>query len=395
MRRQSFRNLLLIAGSSVLLLTIFAAGIRYATQAFTLGHDYITFWHASRFTLLEAGNPYSPELTFRSQMAILGRQALPGEDQAAFSYPPFSLIAVLPFMIMPFEWSQAFWMSFNLLAWLSVGVFLKLKPIQTASIIFFFPLTFGILLGNFAPIVGVAVLFSAWLAFFRPKPISLHVDIAAAGLMAWATIKPQLAWMFILLFIVCACTQKRWRLLIAFSGWMAMFFIISFIWVPTWLQDWLSRIGEYQGYVTIGITITTLLQTFMQQQAALLITIACAVGFLVIGAWLYNRWSTLRDTPLLLFAWAGLGTFLFHPHGLAYEQVAFLIPFFIWAAADNQNLKSSTLFWFVTIAYSWTAYFISFIYPVIDYTPVLINLAWLIWLFKQKRSSALPEVGNV
>lgn len=377
--RESRQNALVVL-ALVGILALVTIGIRLASRQVTLGHDYITFWHAGRYMFLEGGNPYSSELTLRSQWSIYGREALPAEDQAGFSYPPYSLLAILPFLFFDFEWSQSAWMAFNILAWLATAIFLRLRPYQVITLLFFFPITFGIALGNFAPVVALALLWGFRLAFVTDDHAILHRDLLATGLIAWTTVKPQLSWLFLILFIAIAILQRRARLVIFSAGWLALYIAFSALLVPTWMSDWLARIEEYRGYVTMGITLATLLDGLIPGQIAQSIVVGAGLISALLLIWLITR--TIRNIRwwIVGFAWAGLVTFLFHPHGLAYEQVAFLIPLFLWAGCSQQTPAWLPIYWLVVLIFSWIAYALAFQHPRWDYTPVLLNGIWVVWL---------------
>jgi FtsH-binding integral membrane protein len=155
---------------------------------------------------------------------------------------------------------------------------------------------------------------------------------------------------------------------------------ISFLLVPTWVLDWLARIDEYRGYVTMGITLTALLDglvpRYVEQWVYWGIGLVCAAVFL----WLTFQTQRKPQIWQASFAWAGFVTFLFHPHGLAYEQVALLIPFFLWAGGLRQTPGWLLVYWLAVLLFSWVAYVLSFQHPRWDYTPVLINGVWVLWL---------------
>ena len=74
----------------------------------------------------------------------------------------------------------------------------KPPPWAVVSLLFFYPFTFGLLLGNFA--IPAAILLLLLFGFFQQqtrRPSALSG--AAAGLaLAWLLAKPQLTWLFVL-----------------------------------------------------------------------------------------------------------------------------------------------------------------------------------------------------
>lgn len=354
------------------------------------GADFYTFWLAGRSTFAEGQNPYSPEVTLQSQMGIYGRPALPTEDQVAFAYPPYSLLAVLPTAWMSYDWAQSYWLALNILLLISVLVFLRpgTPPGRNLLYLLFYPVAFGLILGNFAVPLGTFLLF--FYAFFIERNPSRGVQIAGGIAFAWVTTKPQFIWLYAL-FILLFVLQRRLKpFFLSFVAALASMLAVSFLLVPDWLTRWVNRIFEYAGYVRSQMTLTGLLAEFLPAPIPEVLTGIAAFVCAGLTIILLRRWWHGRLSALPLWGWIGFVTYLFHPHGIAYEQISFLVPLTLWAAAQNgRNTRLPLwIFWGGSLLLSWVFFVVGkWIYHPADAWPLLFNGIWLVWCFTAGRRS--------
>ena len=142
-------------------------------------------------------------------MAIFKRLARPGEDQLAFVYPPFALLVLYPLILLPFDWAQAVWIAFLLLALVTsfALAFPRAPRWVGISLLAFYPVFFGLILGNFA--ILIAALLVILLAKYLPreKP-SAAWQIGAGILAGWLTVKPQFTWPFLLFLLPIRIAPK-------------------------------------------------------------------------------------------------------------------------------------------------------------------------------------------
>ncbi len=377
------QKILLVGLAALVLLAGFTVALRFTLFSAPLGADFYTFWLAGRSVFVQGENPYSAEVTLQSQLGIYGRPALPQEDQVAFAYPPYSLLPILPAAFLPYDWAEAYWLSLNILALsaLMLAAFPRGKKRITLLYFLFYPVFFGLILGNFAVPLGTILVFCLVFVFLKDPP-GRGWQVAAGLMMAWATCKPQFVWFFGLVMLLIALRQRLWPFLISLMVGGVSLAAISFLLVPNWLVKWIGRIFEYAGYVQSRLTLTTLLAQVLPDNTALTLTYILAAGLGGLSFYLILRWYRGHLPTLHMFAWAGFCTYLLHPHGIAYEQISFLAPLLVWAG-NQQSLRSPArwLAWPGAMLFSWVCFGLGkWLYHPVDTWPVIWNGLFLAWL---------------
>lgn len=358
------------------------------------GADFYTFWVAGRALFTQGQDPYSAEVTLASQEGIYGRAALPEEDQVAYAYPPYALLPLLPVAFMPFSWAQAFWMAFNILALLTAAFFaLPGAPRWLViSFLFFYPVAFGVLLGNFAVLIGAILILVYCFVIDKqnPKP---WLQFLAGFLLAWTTAKPQFMWLFLVFIAIYVLRQKRWWLLAGGAAGMVVMLGVSWLLVPNWLPEWLTRIREYAGYVQSQPTLMNFLVISASRDAALKATLMIAAACLIFTVWLLRTWWKKEISSLLVLIWIGFVTYLFHPHGISYEQMCFLAPMLIWAGMPpRQTNKTYLYFWWIPLIISWIAFAVSkWVFNPADEWPVIYDSIFVLWVLMTQFPKKEPD----
>jgi Glycosyltransferase family 87 len=378
----------------IAMLAVFTALLHAVLGPKPMGADFYTFWLATRATFVEGKNPYSAEVTQESQLGIYGRPATPDQDQVAFAYPPYSMLALLPVAWMDYGWAEAYWMALNVLLIIAAFFFAFAHAPKwlVFTYLLLYPVTFGILLGNFVVIIGTFLLFFYGWFIERRTPSPWPQGIMGICL-AWSTCKPQFIWLLgIVVLLVSWRRQYRW-LLGSFFAALAVMLGISFLLVPAWPIQWIARVGEYSHYVQSSPAISQMLAEIMPGNIAMTITLVAALAAVILSVILLRKWWHGALSDLFLFAWAGFLTYFFHLHGISYEQLSFLVPLACWAAVQGTKpTRQTVLFWFIPLILSWAIFVVSKWYlPAADKWPVLYNLIFLIWLYRsQSKPTAIP-----
>lgn len=239
----------------ILVLTAYTLAIwRLFTERVPGGNDFLTHYGAWEAYFRQGVSPYSDAAALHTQQLIYGRPALPGEDQNRMSYPFYSVLIHGPFIWLDYELARALYMVLLQVALLvGVGLTLQLaswRPpgwlllLVVAWSLLDYPQARGIILGQFA-IFGF---FSLALTLYWLK--TGH-EVWAGVALTLATVKPTLVFLIIPFLLVYAVVQRRWRFVGSFLGSMVALTLLSFIMLPTWLQEWLLRVERYPEY-TVG-----------------------------------------------------------------------------------------------------------------------------------------------
>jgi Glycosyltransferase family 87 len=220
--------------------------------------DLYPRWLGTHELLLHHRNPYSPEITREIQQGFYGRPLDPArpedpKDQQGFVYPVYVVFLLAPTVGLPFNevmvgfrWFLIALAPVSMLLWLRV---VRWKPSLTTTLIFialapgWWPMIQGIKLQQLSLLV--AALLAACGACLTRGWYFL-----AGGLLAVATIKPQLAWPLALWLLVWAASGWRTRrqLIFGFVLGMALLLMGAELILPGWLGMFLDAIGRYRRY---------------------------------------------------------------------------------------------------------------------------------------------------
>ncbi|MCE1253421.1 MAG: glycosyltransferase 87 family protein [Anaerolineae bacterium] len=366
--------------------TLFAFAIHAALTNNTLGADFATFWVGSRAALLEGQSPYSAEVTALSQQIIYQRPASPAEDQLAFAYPLPAVFLLLPVVWMSLDWAQAFWLALNILLLLSALFFLfpKTPGYIRFSYFLFYPVFFGLVLGNFAILISILILVFLQSLFLNPSKATLKAQIIAGVCLSFCIIKPQFAWAYLGLAVLLVLRNRLWPFFSTLVCTSAVLLGAAFLLVPDWPLQWVTRVNEYAAYVkgqpALSILLTHVLPQSLIPGAALLISLAV----ISISIFLIVCWWKGRLNALLLIAWAGFITYLIHPHGISYEQITFILPFLLWVFNKPAFKKTPAYLWFAAILLSWILFFLTFFkisLIAVNEFPFLFYITWMMVIF--------------
>ena len=370
--------------------------IRAVLGEVILGADLYTRWVGGN-ALIRGDNPYSSEVTLESQMGIYGRPAFPGEDQVAFAYPPHSNFLLLPVVWMPFHWAQAFWLALNLIVLVTsvTWVYPRSHLLLRFSLIFFYPLTLALILGNYSLTIGI-ILFIGYHLLTTRKNLPRKEQFLLGFLLALAAIKPQLTWLG-LIFLLALAIRSEFRMVpIGFFGSLVLMSLGFWVLIPTWPMDWIRQVIAYTGYDLGDPVIYALLSIFLPDQAAVYASIVLAGLLVGLTVWFFRLWSRQKINNLTIFAWCGFITFILHPNGIAYDQIIFYLPLAIWAFQPLvHKARGFVLLWIGLLTLSWLAFVIGrWIYPPADALPVLIFGLWLLWYLRDPSRRCLVTTGG-
>jgi hypothetical protein len=258
--------------------------------------DLYPRWLGARELLLHRRNPYSAEVTREIQQGYYGRPLDPArpddpKDQQGFAYPVYVVFLLAPTVNLSFEVVQVGfrWLLFGLAAavvllsmhvlrwkvscrWCAVFIVLTLG---------WLPVVQGIKLQQLSLVVAAlltgsaACVASGWL-------------VCAGGLLALATIKPQLAWPMVLWLLLWTVSDWRSRRKFAISFGLIMVLLLGgaeFL-LPGWLRLFVQAIGQYHQYTQNQSVLVWMFGTIFGRAAE-------AVSVLVCGMY---AWKVRRET---------------------------------------------------------------------------------------------------
>jgi hypothetical protein len=220
--------------------------------------DLYPRWLGARELLRRGRNPYSADITREIQQGYYGRaldstRADDPRDQQGFAYPAYVVFLLAPTVDLPFDavqegfrWLLVALAALTVLLWLRV---LHWKPSPGVTVILivlmlgWLPMAQGIKLQQLSLLVAGmlaacgACLVAGWL-------------FVAGGLLALATIKPQLTWPLVLWLLVWAGSDWRSRRRFIFGFGLVMLLLLggAQLILPGWLRMFVEGIRQYHQY---------------------------------------------------------------------------------------------------------------------------------------------------
>ena len=230
--------------------------------------DLYPRWLGARELLRHGRNPYSPEITREIQQGYYGRPLDPArpddpKDQQGFAYPVYVVFLLTPTVDLPwdtvqfaFRWFLIALAAASILLWLRVlrwRTAWGTKAILIVLVLGWLPMVQGLKLQQLTLlVVGLlagcgACLTGGWL-------------FCAGGLLALATIKPQLTWPLVLWLLFWAGNdwRSRRRFVFGFALVMMLLFGGAELVLPGWLAMFVQAIGRYHQYVQNESVLATL-----------------------------------------------------------------------------------------------------------------------------------------
>jgi hypothetical protein len=220
--------------------------------------DLYPRWLGARELLLHHRNPYGDDITVEIQKGYYGRaldSTRPNDprDQEGFAYPVYVVFLLAPFIAVPFPMLMAafYWLLAILTAgsvWLWLRALqLRLPLIDVATCVLF-------TLGSFSAVQGIKLqqlsrLVAALLAVSTAATVAGSLFVGG-GLLALATIKPQLAWPLVVWLLLWAVSDWRARrkLVFGFALVMASLLTGAELILPGWWRIFAGAIARYHQY---------------------------------------------------------------------------------------------------------------------------------------------------
>lgn len=323
--------------------------------------DLYPRWLGTRDLLHYGRNPYGSEVSHEIQTGFYGHPITPEEtakrvvDEQRFAYPIYVVFLMAPAVDADFANVQ-FWAPFvlgffaALSVVLCVGLLQWRLPLSTVLALILFSLSSpqivqGLRHQQLAVVVACLLVAGAW---------CVNKDyLATAGvLLAVSTIKPQMALLPLLWFLLWAAGEfrARWRLVAGFGLTMAALIGAGELILPGWLGYFFAGIAAYRRYFPT----TSLLRLLLGNILGTAIS-AVIILWLLVFAW-RNRKAAgdSRQFTLVLTAFliAAVLTFpLFSP----FNQAMLILPAFLllrdWALLP----RLSRLTFVASVTYPWIA----------------------------------------
>lgn len=284
--------------------------------------DFVQPWISARALLFDHSNPYGPEVTREVQMALVGHPIAPGQCQHTLLYPAF-LAFVIPHFLLPYRLGLSVWivtlqMLLVVSIWLIVRCTGKDKPIGAAHLLLLTLVAatsrYSLLNLGYAQ-YSILVLFwltMTWWLWDRGQFLLAGVALSVA------TFKPQLVLLPILIWLLLALVQRRWRFIAGFGAAMALLLVLPCFFVGNWLPLYMDTLADAvrlcQTPVYTGSSALSRLAVF-----AVLVGGVVALTLLLPRRWQGKQLGLLLSLGIV-------ATLLGTPYGHSYDMVIALLP---------------------------------------------------------------------
>ena len=221
------------------------------------GNDLYPRWYGTQ-VLLRGGDPYGRQVTEESERHnyghVLSAYEIQGHrDQERFAYPLYVAFPLAALTWLDFEAARhLLWLCLVATTFLSVFVWagaMNWRPAKAilavlATLVVFSPVCRrGLNLTQLALLLAFILAAAAWCA------VNGYL-LSAGALLAVATIKPQMALLPVIWFLLWAVSRprERLRMIAGFALVLGLLIALSLAILPAWPREFLHGIAEYSGY---------------------------------------------------------------------------------------------------------------------------------------------------
>jgi len=293
--------------------------LNHLSKTDTVLNDFAEYWAAGRLNL-SGGNPYDPE-----QLLVLQKKIgwTKPEPERMWN-PPWTLILVTPFTILPYSLSWAFWVILQALMvlfsadllWRFYGGRSSHRWVAWVFAFLFYPTLILLKSGQIGSFILLGI--TGFLHFNKKK------NWWASGIFAaLIAIKPQLIYLFWVALFFWTIDRRYWTILLALgiSGLFAT--IMPWVINSGLIHQYLHAMGKPDFINWATPTLGTVLRILFDSDKIWLQFMPPLVGFI----WFLQYWPTHRrdwnwgkEMPLLL-----LISLVSTPFGWGFDQVVLLV----------------------------------------------------------------------
>jgi len=265
------------------------------------------------------------------------------------------------------------------------------------SILFLYPVSFGLILGNFA-IPIAAILLIAYSLITGSKPLGVASQLAVGMLLAWITCKPQFSGLFVIALLLFSFQRRYSWVIHSFLFSAGLFILLSFLLLPEWPALLADQLARYSRYNHTWLMVTFFAMQFFSANTSIRLTILAVILLFMASIWIFKIWKQEKINDLTLFSWVALIAFLIHPRGKSYEQIIYLIPMILWVAQHpSPRSWKVNLFWFGTLLFLAITSALSTVPgrpdSLIEW-PLAVFIVWFGWFFL-KSQGKIPGASRL
>jgi hypothetical protein len=380
---------LVIILALICIVILTAAFQHFVTSRNAFGIDFYVYWLGGKALFLDGQSPYSDEITRQAQLGILDRLAKPYENQHMYLNPPYGLIPYFPSFWLEYSWAYAFYLALNfvLLAFALRFAFPSTPTWILATVFIFYPVARGLIMGQLSLTIGILFLIVHGILTGKQRRSDILIFIAGF-LLAWLTNKPQLTWLLVGFYLLYALQSRLWAAVFGFAGGLALFGILSWIWVPFWPVEMLSTGLVQAANVRAKAWVFFAADWFLPAPWSWIIGAAALIIVVSITVVIFLKWWRGESGYLLMLIWVVVLSFFLNPMTLPPEQVIFLLPLLVWVSDRSVYMKKWFIpIWIFALMFPWIQFFLT-LGPAESYAlsvwPPILFVLWSVGVLSQE-----------
>jgi hypothetical protein len=333
--------------------------------------DLYPRWVGTRELLLHGHNPYGPEVSHEIQMGFYGHIIAQDYsdtghkiiDEQRFVYPVYVVFLMAPFIYLDFN-EVLRWAPFvlGLLAALCVPLCLdilrwRLPWTAVAATTLFTISSPQIVEGmhhqQLAVFVGLSLIAGAW--------CTCRGNLIFAGaILAWSTIKPQMALFPLCFFLmwVIGDWSRRWRLFAGFLVALAILTGAGEVILPGWIGYFLEGAAAYRRYFPT----TSLLRMTLGDTLGEILGSMIVIGLLVF-AWRSRKETADSPRFATVFSAFLIGTILAFPLLTSFNQILLILPTLLVLRDWKMLPRFSRIVFTVCVSWLWMVSSVLLLFP--------------------------------
>jgi len=312
--------------------------------------DFVQYWTASRL-LMTGQNPYDRSAVDAVQVGLAMK-----EHPILMWNPPNIVPLIFWFSFLPFSWAVDLWLVVSVILFLTAVMIVfpvprRMRPIDALIsnklalmyLFSFYPLFLMLAYGQISSVLLAS--FAGYLYFAFGKNRGGLKDTFVGGVcLGIGTIKPHLLWLPYLMVIYHTLSRRTFRTLWGLGGCMVGLYMITLLFFPSILGDYLNAWREspiYWKTPTIGSWLQEITEIH-ELWVRLLPTVLLASTFIVIFfvKYWYRRVTVEISYEALLGAVPV--SLAFSPYGWVYDQLL-LIPLGIWMLSRSKGIGAALI----------------------------------------------------
>ncbi len=278
--------------------------------------DFLIYWSAARL-LASGDNPYDFD-----SLRTLQYSTVPERAYTLASWnPPWLLVILLPFGLLPFDLAVRAWLVCNIglilaaaaATWRLLTGALEGRAIVavSAASLWFLPSLSTINLGQISSLVLVGLVFGSW--WLRARR-----DALAGAAFFVATVKPHVTYFVLFLLVLWVIRKRRWRVLWGMTAAAVLSMIVLYVMFPGWMPAYFRlatshSFFQYSASTLGGLVYAVFGSNLLRFAGVLALPLAPFVLRLADA----QDWLTAMNTALLISVPLAV-------YGFAFDQVVLL-----------------------------------------------------------------------